>query len=128
MRLLFRLLFETSRANFHKISEKMMAKLFVYVSIEVKEALFGILILVGIGIFLKYIHMTFSIFSIRKILKFLLKKYALERNYLKILQKLNQSTSKNSTFRRFISIQNIFYECKNYLKTNCISRCIYVIT
>ena len=87
-----------------------MVKLFVYVSIEVKEALFGILILVGIGIFLKYIHMTFSIFSIRKIFKFLLKKYALERNYLKILQKLNQSTSKNSTFRRFISIQNIFYE------------------
>ena len=33
-----RLLFETSRTNFHKISKEMIAKLFVYVSIEVKEA------------------------------------------------------------------------------------------
>ena len=33
-----RLLFETSRANFHKISEKVTAKLGVYVFIEVEEA------------------------------------------------------------------------------------------
>ena len=29
--------FETSRSNFHKISEKITTKLFVHVSIEVKE-------------------------------------------------------------------------------------------
>ena len=64
--------------------------------------------------------MTISIFSMRGIpelvnkILFLLKKNALERNYLKILQKFNQSISKNPTFG---SIQNMFYECKHYLKT-----------
>ena len=34
----FRFIFKASRVNFHKMSKKMVAKLFVNVSIEVKEA------------------------------------------------------------------------------------------